>query len=271
MLSQERVSVPHEPGSTVAILSPFLPGQVYDGRDRFRFYKRQEAALVGHFEGQGHKTETYMRATMEDFGAVLGNTAVSSIVVTGWGNFTSLSVPLSRQKSEERFAQLNWLRLAGMTEHLKTGPMVMMQCLLYPNKEFNPPLFLGLASSHAHILGRRGEKNFAGNTKRRHAELPGSITESVNLTYDEIKSSYKYLPGQHPDEVPVMDVATHGAAYNAARLARGAIRSCVSLITDSETGSFDRQPEPSVTPNLGEYKRYFQEIDFAQHYDDMAA
>lgn len=259
MISNEAISEPDVPGAKVAILSPFISGAVYDKRDTYPFYERQEAALVDYFRSHDREPETYMRATVEDFKAVLGNPEVTTMVVTGWGNFSSICAPVSKARKERAYNRISWQDMAAMATHVKTGRAVMLHCIGYNRPEGNPPLFLGNVTSHANILGAKGQTGFAADIQAP-VTLPLPITTSKNISYDEIKTSFieptqedgrnRHIPGI-PDEF-IPEVMYEGArrAYlvlrgvNSARL-RG------SLMESTEV--------PLPPSDLSKFKQYYSD------------
>lgn len=203
-------SVPDEAGSKVAILVPYLEEVVYDQRDSRANFEKQTAELIAHYLRRERDPYHVMGATPGDFEQALTDASVSTVVVEGFGNFSAIAVPFSKDRSKDmRYGYLDWQHLAGMANHLKLGKFVMYSCCGFM-RAFNPPLAAGIMNSHADIVAPTGQGIHATGMQDNEA-LMKPVTTEENLTYDAIKQLFRTPP---PEDIPAM---VPEAAYMAAR------------------------------------------------------
>ena len=247
MQSEGKVSVPNDSGSKVAIMVPFLQELIQDSRDDYEHFEAQVAAYEAHYKEKGRKPFSVMGATIDDFRDVLSDTSIPTVVVTGWGSMSSVAAPFSADRNKDaRYGYLDWLHFSDMATHVKLGDFVMLQCGGF-KKTFNPPLPLGMVSSHANILGTPGLAHYAAESIG--TELPPDpITTAEELSYDAIKELF---PLRRDRRLPLLpDAIVPAAVYTVARdLYNEHLNSGMPDIPP---------PEPLPRPNLGEYKRYAQ-------------
>lgn len=204
------VSVPDQPGSRVALLMPFIPGLVQDPRDDFGSYEKDAEDLIKHYEGRGYETDLRMLATVPDFAEVLDDPTISTVVVRGFGTLSSVATP-HYAGADAPFGYLDWLHLAKMASHLKTGGFIMRVCGK-ATRRFNPPFPAGVVTSFSHIQAPVGEYLYVAGLDDPANELIRPITDAGTLTYDQIKDQFPLdrnwdVPGAVPDSI-----------YDAARL-----------------------------------------------------
>jgi|GEM_PF-3058284 len=245
MQSEGKVSVPNESGSKVAIMVPFISELIQNPGDNYDEFVKQTAAYEAHYKAQGRKPFSVMGATIEDFYDVLADPSIPSMVVTGWGNMSSIAAPFAKDRNEDaRYGYLDWLHFSDRATHVKLGDFVMLQCGGF-NKPFNPPLPLGIVSSHANILGTPGVAHYAAQSLEGEL-LPPAITTSRELSYDEIKQQY---PLRRDRALPIVpESMVPAGVYTAAR----------DLFNRHlNTGMPDiPAPEPMPRPNLTDFRQY---------------
>ena len=182
-------SDPDEPGSRVSILVPFMEELVtepqWDSRESF---EGQTERLIEYYTAHDRIAEPIMDAKKEDFARILADTAVPTVVVAGFGNFSAVAVPLSHEQDQTfHYGYLDWLHLAGMATHLKLGRFVALQCGGY-YRQFNPPLGAGVQISYQNIFSTPdGKGRFADGDWE--AEV-APITTAQELSYEEIRERY---------------------------------------------------------------------------------
>lgn len=149
-----------------------------------------------------------MRATVADFEAVVADRTIASVIVRGFGNLSALATPM-RPDEGAPVVLLDWLHLSAMTLHLKLGSFTMRTCGVTP-RMFNPPFPYGVMSSHRSISAAVGSVISVVGLKDPANRLIKPITESDELSYDEIKEQF---PLQRRRKVPssVLDVVYYGA------------------------------------------------------------
>ncbi|HKR81934.1 MAG TPA: hypothetical protein VJR27_02950 [Candidatus Saccharimonadales bacterium] len=245
MQSEGKFSVPDDRGSKVAIMVPFLPELIQDPRDNYEQFEAQVAAYEAHYKQKGREPFSVMGATIDDFRGVLSDETIPSVVVTGWGSMSSIAAPFSSDRSKDaRYGYLDWLHFSDMATHVKLGDFVMLQCGGF-KKEFNPPLPLGMVSSHTNILGTPGLAHYAAQSLE--APLPPDpITTAEELSYAAIKELF---PLRRDRRVPLVPEAMIPAGvYTTAR---------DWYNQHLNTGMPDiPPPEPLSQPNLGKYRQY---------------
>jgi hypothetical protein len=204
-----RVSVPDRPGATVALLMPFVPGLVQDLRDGFGAYERDAEDLTKDYQDRGYETDLRMLATVSDFADVLRNTSISTIVVRGFGTLSSIATP-HYQGTDAPYGYLDWLHLAKMANHLKTGNFVMRVCGI-ATRRFNPPLPAGVVTSFRNIWAPAGKYLYVAGLDDPANELIRPITGEETLGYDQISEKF---PLQRNWDVPAV---VPDAVYDVAR------------------------------------------------------
>lgn len=196
--SEGSYSVPDEAGSRVAILVPFIAALVQDPRDSRQNFETQTAALVDQYVAKDRDPHFIMGATPEDFEQVLADASIPTVVVTGFGNFSAVATPLSRDmRQANRYGYLDWLHLAGMATHLKFGEFVMMQCGGF-NREFNPPLGCGVVHTFSNISAATGKARYATDIGGEESPVKQITTEN-ELTYRQVRELF---PLQRNWDVP---------------------------------------------------------------------
>jgi len=241
LLTQEALSVPDGPRSKVAILMPFPQELIQDELDTREHFEAQINAYERRARERGRIPLSIMDATIEDFQDVLTDRSVSSIVVGGWGSISAINIPFSKNRSEDpRYGRYDWLHFASMADHLKQGTFTMTHCGVY-RTEFNPPLGVGVVSSHANMYGYPGRLHYAGETALTQ-ELPEQLTDVDHLTYAQIRSDY---PLQQNRSVPSF---VPQGIYAAAR----------DLYNDHFNPDHSKLPaaEPLPRPDLDELRNY---------------
>lgn len=203
-------SDPDVVGSKVAILVPFIEELVYDVRDSRLSFERQTSELIAHYAARRRVPYHVMGATADDFAQALGDTSVATVVVAGFGNFSAVAVPFSKNRAQdERYGYLDWQHLAGMTTHLKLGKFISYTCGGFM-REFNPPLAAGVVRAHHDILSPVGVGIMATGMED-NAQFIRPVTTEQDLTYDSIKMQFMKPAYENiPPGVP-------NAAYMAAR------------------------------------------------------
>lgn len=247
MQFEGNISVPDEPGSKVAILAPFIAELIQNPGDNLEHFVAQAEAFEAHYRKQGREPFTVMGATKQDVQDVLRDEAIPSVVVTGWGNWSSLAVPFASNREEDaRYGYLDWLHFSDMATHVKLGDFVMLQCGGF-RKEFNPPLPVGIMNSHANIIGTPGVAHYAAQSLKGGL-LPDPITTSKEFTYDEIKTAFPLRRDRRLPLVP--ESLVPAGIYTAAR----------DWYNDHlNSGMPDiPPPEPLPRPNLSQYTQYAQ-------------
>jgi hypothetical protein len=190
MLQEGRVSVPDSDEAPVAILAPYLAERSTDPRDRFVHFLRQANAYEALFNQTGRKSFTILGATYDDFHDVLTDPSIPNLVIAGWGSFSSINVPYSRDRSADpRWGRLEWAHVADMATHVKLGFVIMLHCSGF-SQEFNPPLGLGIVSRHSNILGHPGESHWTAVENDTYSPPP-PITQELELSYRSIRDNWK--------------------------------------------------------------------------------
>jgi hypothetical protein len=192
-----RFSVPDGPGARVAVLMPFVQGVVQDPRDDFDSFEADADALVADIESHGREPVVRMRATVDDFEAVMNDPAIATVVVRGFGNLSSISTPLG-PGDDAAYTNLEWLHLSRMASHLKLGRFVVRSCGGM-TRIFNPPLGYGVVSSHQNIWAPVGFVISVKGLDDPVNQLIRPITRTDELTREDILSQF---PLQRLRDVP---------------------------------------------------------------------
>jgi len=249
MESRGKVSVPDEPGSKVAIIAPFISELIQNPGDTFDQFENQVAAYEAYYQGIGREPVTLLGATLQDVKDVITDPSIPSMVVTGWGNMSSVAAPFAKDRGlDARYGYLDWLHFSDVATHVKQGHYVMLHCGGLRN-EFNPPVALGIMQSHANILGLPGLPHYASQSLEGEL-FPPAITSDKELTYSAIKELF---PLKRDRNIPVIpDSMVPDGLYKVAR----------NLYNNHlNTGMPDiPPPEPLPRPNLVEFKQFYEEV-----------
>jgi hypothetical protein len=200
-------SEPDGPGARVAVLMPFVQELVQRERDDFASFEQDAEALVNHLSNNDREPVLRMRATVADFESVVTDRTISSVILRGFGTLSAVATPKAAG-DHAPFVLLDWLHLSTMAQHLKLGNFTMRTCGGTP-RIFNPPLPYGVVRSHRNIMAAVGQVISIVGLDDPANELVKPITESDELTYDEVK---KQFPLQRLRKVPeaVPDVLYYG-------------------------------------------------------------
>lgn len=217
-----RFSEPDGVGARVAVLMPFAAGLVRNERDSFLAFEEDADALVSNLRANEREPVLRMRATMADFEAMVADPTISSVIVRGFGNLSSIVTPKDRGE-DAPVMPLDWLQLSKMSQHLKLGKFVMRTCGVTP-RLFNPPLPYGVVASHRDILAPVGKVISVVGLEDPANDLIRPITQSDELTYEEIRTMFplqrmRQVPGFIPDAVYYSARALHNMAVSDPRAA----------------------------------------------------
>ena len=199
-----QLSEPDGPGARVAVVMPFVPALVQSERDGLTSFELDAAALVDHLVANDREPVLRMAATVADFEAVLADRTISSMIVRGFGSLSAVATPRERG-ADAPVVLLDWLDLSRMAEHLKLGSFTMRTCAVTP-RLFNAPLPYGVVSSHRNISAAVGKVISVVGLDDPTNELIKPITESDELSYNEIKKQFplqrmRNVSGSIPDVV----------------------------------------------------------------------
>lgn len=201
-------SEPDGPGARVAIVMPFVQALVQSDRDNFASFEQDADALVNHLAANDREPVLRMCATVADFESVVTDRTISSVIVRGFGTLSAVATP-KEAGEDSPVVLLDWLHLSTMAPHLKLGKFTMRTCAGV-SRVFNAPLPYGVVSSHRNILAAVGKVISLVGLEDPANELIKPITESHELTYEEIKTRFPFQRGPKvPESVP--DVLYHGA------------------------------------------------------------
>jgi hypothetical protein len=183
---------------------PFVKQLVQDPRDDYHSFEKDADALVKRIEASDREPVVKMRATPADFATVMADRTVPTVVVRGFGNLSHVATASDRGENGP-YELIDWLRLAGMAEHLKLGRFVMRMCA-GATRIFNPPLPCGVVSSYTNIWAPVGHIIHVAGLEDCANELIRPITDKDELTYQQIHEEFplrrnRDVPNFIPDAV----------------------------------------------------------------------
>lgn len=182
-------SQPPHIGAT-ALLMPFnhavrdskvLEGETYDD------LRRATLLLAAHAARSGIEPLVAVDATETDFEEALSNHKYSHIMVIGHGCLSSVEVQNNARPVNEQ--RLDWLNIATMATHLKTGRFMHLTCATLPRR-FNVPLGLFAVNDHRNIYAALGSRIKPADFNFTRQGLVQPITDVRRLDYEGIKAAF---------------------------------------------------------------------------------
>jgi hypothetical protein len=194
---EQAYSVPPELGRT-AILCSFYDN-VYRGdpeKAKLRAHRdiklfRKEALKIADLTiEEGGEVEVVLDAQVEDFEDTFKNPLISDVIVIGHGDLSTLWI--RNPDDEDRY---DWQYVSEQSDHLKTGTFTQRQCGLY-NRDLAVPLGTFAMADHRSVIATPGFEFHPRGLSHPDNDLLEQISPLVQLSYDYIKSNYRYLDAE---------------------------------------------------------------------------
>jgi hypothetical protein len=176
-------SVPQDMG-TVAILCPYVERPGREELDRFPALQKEALEIADLLQNRDTEVTVGLGAQSADFKAALCDPTISDMVLIGHGCLSSVEV--DNPATEYR---LDWLDLAKMSDHLKTGRFVQRICGGLP-RSFNAPLGLMVMRTHNRVEAPVGKQIMPTDLSDTQNQLIRPVTTLDRMEYADIKSEF---------------------------------------------------------------------------------